>query len=267
MKLIISLLIIVLVVCVLLLVRNKEQFISLSIDAMEPNLKQEVETILNLVVTDINKNYNKELYVGSIDRVEKTVIEEGINYIVNVFIYNKRNFTNTNRKVTFDIDINDKEIIVNKITRGFSRDIPQVQRGGISSRGSTLYKASSDISKLESSQSKILDHSEVDYPETNKKMVNRNAWIIPKELSRNNLIIPTRKILHVWDCSGVEVTSDNMKDVPILNHGMKPINNIPCFNKYNFESKQENSNNSWLFDLASDSSSRPIGVTGASGTK
>lgn len=267
MKLLISLLIIVLVVCVLLLIRNKEQFISLSIDAMEPNLKQEVEDILNLVVEDINKNYNKELYVGQIDRVEKTILEEGINYVVNVFVYNKRNFTNTNRKVTFDIDINDKEIIVNKITRGFSRDIPLVQRGGISSRGSTLHKPATNLNNLKNSQSKILDHSEINYPETKQKMVNRNAWIFPKELSRTNLVVPTRKILHVWDCSGVEVTSDNIKDVPILNHAMRPMNNIPCFNKYNFESKQENSNNSWLFDLASDSSSRPIGVTGASGTK
>jgi len=267
MKLIISLLIIVLVVCVLLLVRNKEQFISYGIDAMEPNLKQEVEDILNLVVADINKNYNKELYVGSIDRVEKTILDEGINYVINVFIYNKRNFTNTNRKVTFDIDLNDSEIIVNKITRGFSRDIPQVQRGGIASRGDTLYKPPTNVSNLQTNESRVFDFSEVNYTETKNKMVDRNSWIMPKELTKTNLIIPSRKILHVWDCSGVEVTSDNINDTPILNHGMKPMNNIPNFIKFNFETKQEESNNSWLFDLASDSSSRPIGVTGSSGTK
>jgi hypothetical protein len=260
-------LIVLLLIFSLVFFKNREQFVSVSVDAMEPSLKQEVETILNLVIDDINKNYNKELLVGSIDRVEKTVIENGINYVINVFIYNKRNFTNTNRKVSFDIDLNDTEIIVNKITRGFSRDIPNIQRGGESSRGATLYKPKSDLTDLESTENKILDYTTVEYTETPNKMVDRKSWLLPKEWTKNNIIIPTRKILHVWDCSGVEVTSDNLNNTPILNHGMKPLNNIPNFVNYNFENKEENSNNSWLFDLASDSASRPIGVTGSRGTK
>ena len=112
-------LIVLILILLLIFFKNREHFISYSIDAIEPNLKQEVETILNLVIDDINRNYNKELYVGNIDRVEKTMNQNSINYVINVFIYNKRNFTNTNRKVTFDIDINDSEIIVNKIERDF----------------------------------------------------------------------------------------------------------------------------------------------------
>ena len=37
--------------------------------------------------------------------------------------------------------------------------------------------------------------------------------------------------------------------------------------KSNFETKEIDSDNSWLFDLASDSASRPIGITAAKGTK
>ena len=247
MKVILTLIILILILSLIFL-KNRENFTSYSIDAIEPGLKQEVETILNLVIQDINRNYNKELYVGNIDRVEKTMNENSINYVINVFIYNKRNFTNTNRKITFDIDINDNEIIVNKIERGFSRDIPNIQRGGISSRGATLFKPKNDVSTLEGVGSSDLEYTDVKFTETQNKKQNRNSWVLPKEWTNNNLIIPSRKILHVWDCSGIEVTSDNIKNTPILNHGMRPMNNIPNFVNYNFENKEE-SKNHWLFDL------------------
>ena len=80
-------------------------------------------------------------------------------------------------------------------------------------------------------------------------MVDRNSWILPLDIPKNKLIIPSRKIIHVWDCNGVEVTSDTIKKIPILNHGMKPMNNIPDFIKYNFESKELDTKNHWLFDL------------------
>ena len=242
-------LIVLILILLLIFFKNREHFMSYSIDAIEPNLKQEVETILNLVIDDINRNYNKELYVGNIDRVEKTMNQNSINYVINVFIYNKRNFTNTNRKVTFDIDINDSEIIVNKIERGFSRDVPSVQRGGISTRGATLFKPKNDVSNLDGVGKSQLEFTDVKFTETKKEKQDRNSWILPKEWTNNNLIIPSRKILHVWDCNGVEVTSDNLQNTPILNHGMRPLNNIPNFVNYNFENKEEDSNNRWLFDL------------------
>lgn len=248
MKVLLTLLIVVLIIS-LIFFKNRENFESYSIDGMEPNLKHEVESILKLVVDDINKKYNKNLYVGNIDRVEKTMKDKFINYKINVFIYNKKNFTNTNRKVTFDIDLSDNEIIVNKITRGFSRDLPNVQRGGISVRGSTLYKPKTDISKVTGVHNIPFEFTNINYPETKKKMVDRNSWILPKEWNFNNLVIPSRKILHVWDCSGVEVTSDTIKKKPILNHSMKPMNNIPNFVNYNFENNEGESNNHWLFEL------------------
>mgnify|MGYP007000095276 len=70
------------------------------------------------------------------------------------------------------------------------------------------FKPKTDLTDLESTENKILDYTSVDYTETSNKMVDRNSWLLPKEWTRNNLIIPTRKILHVWDCNGVEVTSD-----------------------------------------------------------
>ena len=77
MKVILTLIILILILSLIFL-KNRENFTSYSIDAIEPGLKQEVETILNLVIQDINKNYNKELYVGNIDRVEKTMNERFI---------------------------------------------------------------------------------------------------------------------------------------------------------------------------------------------
>ena len=248
MKVLLTLIILILILS-LVFFKNRENFESYSIDGIEPSLKQEVENILELVVNDINKNYNKNLYVGNIDRVEKTIKENSINYNINVFIYNNRNFTNTNRKVTFDIDLNDSEIIVNKITRGFSRDLPNVQRGGISSRGSTLYKPKTNISKVTGNDNIPFEFTNINYPETKQKMVDRNSWLLPKEWNYSNLVIPTRKILHVWDCTGVEMTSDTIKKKPILNHSMKPMNNIPNFVNYNFENNEPESNNHWLFDL------------------
>jgi hypothetical protein len=259
--------VLIFIIAVFYVNNNHEDFESHSIDAMDTKLKYEVENLLNKVVSDINKKHNKNLLVGNIDRVEKTQKENSINYVINVFIYNKKNFTSTNRKVTFDIDVNDNEIIINSITKGFSRDIINFQRGGESSRGSTLYKPSVDILNIRSNEQNPLEFSEVNYGETQNKMVNRNSWILPLDIPENKLLIPSRKLIHVWDCKGVEVTSDTINKTPILNHGMKPLNNIPDFIKYNFESKDTESKNNWLFNLASDSTSRPIGVTGASGNK
>ena len=247
--------------------KGTESFTSYSIDAMDNKLKYEVEELLKKVVDDINKKHNKNLLVGNIDRVEKTHNDNSINYIINVFIYNIKNFTNINRKVTFDIDVTDNEIIINSITKGFSRDIINFQRGGLSTRGSTLYKPNVNISKIKANENLSLEFSNVKYGETPNKMVNRNSWILPLDIPENKLLIPSRKIIHVWGCDGVEATTDTIRKIPILNHGMRPLNNIPDFIKYNFESKNNTSKNSWLFDLASDSASRPIGITGASGSK
>jgi len=227
---------------------NKENFESYSIDAMDSELKYEVEELLKKIVDDINKKHNKNLLVGNIDRVEKTQKQNSINYVINVFIYNKKNFTNTNRKVTFDIDVNDNEIIINSIAKGFSRDIINFQRGGLSARGATLYKPKVNIFNIRGDENNPLEYSKVNYTETPNKMVNRNSWILPLDIPENKLLIPSRKLIHVWDCNGVEVTSDTIENVPILNHGMKPLNNIPDFIKYNFESKGGDQNN-WLFDV------------------
>ena len=265
--LVLLLLLLLFIFTLVVIYKKKEYFNSYSIDAIDDKLKYEVESLLKIVVDDINKTHNKNLLIGNIDRVEKTHNDKYINYMINVFIYNKKNFTNINKKVTFDIDVTDKEIIINSIMNGFSRNIINFQRGGVSTRGSTLYKPNIDIYKIRANETKSLEFTDVKYDETPNKMVNRNAWILPIDIPKHKLIIPTRKIIHAWGCDSVEVTSDTIKKIPILNHGMRPLNNIPDFIKYNFESKTHNSNNSWLFDLASDSASRPIGISGASGTK
>ena len=132
--------VLIFIIAVFYVNNKRENFESYSIDAMDSELKYEVEELLKKIVDDINKKHNKNLLVGNIDRVEKTQKENSINYVINVFIYNKRNFTSTNRKVTFDIDVNDNEIIINSISKGFFRDIINFQRGGLSARGATLYK-------------------------------------------------------------------------------------------------------------------------------
>ena len=240
--------VLIFIIAVFYVNNNKENFESYSIDAMDSELKYEVEELLKKIVDDINKKHNKNLLVGNIDRVEKTQKQNSINYVINVFIYNKKNFTNTNRKVTFDIDVNDNEIIINSITKGFSRDIINFQRGGLSARGATLYKPKVNIFNIRGDENNPLEYSKVNYTETPNKMVNRNSWILPLDIPENKLLIPSRKLIHVWDCNGVEVTSNTIENVPILNHGMKPLNNIPDFIKYNFESKGSDKNH-WLFDV------------------
>lgn len=258
---------IIILILFFVLKNDREEFESYSIDGMDYSLLNEVNIILKKVIVNINKNHNKNLIIGNIDRVEKTNKENSINYIINVFIYNKKNFTNINRKLTFDIDVTNNEIIVNNISKGFSKDIINFQRGGESTRGATLYKPNFDIMKIRGNENINLDYSNVDFNETKKKMVDRNSWILPTDIPENKLVIPTRKLIHVWDCNGIEVTSDTIEKIPILNHGMKPLVNIPDFIKYNFECKDSSSKNNWLFDLASDSASRPIGITGSTGTQ
>ena len=144
--------------------------------------------------------------------------------------------------------------------RGASRTLSDFQRGGVSSRGSTLFKPDTNIDKVKGVVNTELENSDVKFNETSKKLVDRNSWVLPKDINPTKLIIPSRKIYHVWDKYGIEVTTDCIKNVPIVNHGMRPLINIPTFVKYNFESKEHESDNAWLFDLAADSASRPIGT-------
>ena len=259
--------IIILIIVLFYFLKKKEDFESYSIDAMDNDLKKEIELILKRVIDNINKNFNKKLLIGNIDRVEKTMLDNKINYLINVFIYNNYGINSINRKMIFDIDITENEIIINKIYKGLSSKLDDNQYGGVSTRGATLFKPAVNIDNVSGSIQPSLDFKEIHYSETKNKLVDRNSWILPPELTRHNIYIPTRKILHIWDKNGIEVTSNNLKNTPILNHGMKPLNNIPDFVKYNFENKEEDSNNSWLFDLASDSASRPIGVSSSKGTK
>ena len=95
----------------------------------------------------------------------------------------------------------------------------------------------------------------------------RSKTVLPTEAEYleniNYRPFPARKIDVVWDqhgCSPIECANN---DTNGEYHGRVQAKVFPNFNPtlFNGDSK----NNHWLFDLGADSSSRPVGVTGARG--
>ena len=85
---IILLLCLILVALLYLGYRHQENFQDMPVDAIDDQTKYEVESIIDIILEDINKKFNKHLLRGAIDRVEKTVKDDAIKYCINIFIYN-----------------------------------------------------------------------------------------------------------------------------------------------------------------------------------
>lgn len=238
-----------------------ETFIEFSGDAIDSVTRKEVEEIVDLILQDINKTYNKNITRGVIDRVERTLEENGINYNINVFIYNNDRYTN--KKINFDVTVNDNTIILNNIKMGNSRNILIEERGGIPGRESISYKPFINIYNVLKNEDNSLEYSDVNYDETEEKMTDRTSWVLDTDAVKNkdNIKDITKDVYHIWDCYGVEKTDNKGK---ILNHGTKKINSVPNFHPSNFTDKKDSYN--WLFDPSQDSASRPVGVTGATGS-
>jgi len=222
-----------------------EKYQSMSVNTIDSVTKYECHLLIDTLLLYINSTYNKQLVRGEIDRVEKTINEDSINYKINIFIYNAKKYTT--KKIMFDISYNNNNIIINNISDGISRDILVEERNAYASRGSVLFKPRVNIDNVEPNSTLKNNHSNINYNSTVKPQDDKNKWILP--IDAPVIELPKNKPL-LWDSFGI--SNDNSKkcqDKSLIQ---------PKFIVSNFT--QRNDVYDWLFDPAQDSSSRPIGT-------
>jgi hypothetical protein len=250
-------LVLILIIIFLYLKTTHEKFVSIPIDTIDSVSKQECYLLVDSVLNNINNKFKKNFVRGNLDRVEKTFDDanNSINYKINVFIYNPDKYVN--RKLLFDITFNDKHIILNGIKNGVSRDVLGIERDAVDSRGSILYKPKVDIEKVKKNSVRKNNYSLIDFENTQDNIsnnVDRTNWILNPDaemFDNENNVIKSEYVKIDWDCFGIPTNESRV------------IRRTPRFIKSNYTEKNELYD--WLFNPASDSASRPIGVTGARG--
>ena len=250
------------IIIILYLKSRNELFLSEPVDTLSSVTKEEVNLIIDSLLKNINDRYGKNLVRGNIDRIEKELEDNKIHYKINIFVYNRDR--DTNRKVLFDVTFDGVYIIVNSIKPGVSREILAITRDAIPERGSIVFKPKVDITKVMKNMSLKNNSSPVDFEETPNKLVDRNSWILPNHiLSHQTNSFPNRMVKPQWDCFGVSKVSSQGCGV---NHSSHKFRLNPKFIISNFQIDDDSDLYHWLFDLAQDSASRPVGVTGATGS-
>ena len=242
-------LILILIILFLYLKVQNEYFNSVPVDTIDSVSKHECYLIIDTILYYINKKFNKKLLRGNLDRVEKTVDTNKLNYKINVFIYNTEK--DTNKKVCFDIDYNNKYIILNSIKNGYSREILNIERDAVPERGSIVFKPRINMDNVNKNNDTKNNFSYVSLNETPFKMVNRTKPILDKESQQNDNkrdVFNYDNRITIWDNFGVPIESEDDR----------VLRNVPNFIVSNFTAKNDLYH--WLFDPAQDSASRPIGT-------
>ena len=228
---------------------QNEYFNSVPVDTIDSVSKHECYLIIDTILDNINTKYNKNLVRDNLDRVEKTVDTNKLNYKINVFIYNTEK--DTNKKVCFDIDYNNKYIILNSIKNGYSREILNIERDAVPERGSIVFKPRINMDNVNKNNDTKNNFSYVSLNETPFKMVNRTKPILDKESQQNDNkrdVFNYDNRITIWDNFGVPIESEDDR----------VLRNVPNFIVSNFTAKNDLYH--WLFDPAQDSASRPIGT-------
>jgi len=246
-------LILILIIVFIYLKKRNEPFVSMPIDTIDSVSKHECYLIIDTLLQNINSKHNINLIRGNIDRVEKTYVNDTINYVINVFVYNPKK--DTNRKIQFDVTYDNKNIILNSIKNGGSREIISEERDGVSGRGSISFKPKVNMDKVKKNRDYTNNYSLVDYKESDKNiLVDRNSWILTDEAMEHDnkiCVANSENQKQEWDCFGIKTNSE------------RQLLNTPHYFANNFNMNSDLYE--WLFDPAQDSASRPIGVTGARG--
>lgn len=253
---------------------KKERFKIFTADTIDSLTNQEVYMITDSVLDFINKKYNKNLSSGNLERGEKTIDNEKnkTDYNISLFVYNSETFTN--KKMIFDVSVKNNKIIVNSIKLGGSRPIDKF-REGISGRGSRILRPESNMDYVQPynmnsnlpNNVKINNKKESDKNETPDKIINRNSWILDEKAQKhiNEPGYPAHFVSHMWDTNGVNYVHRSKNEKACgLNHSYEKMLRLPNFVISNFT--LDDTQYQWMFDTAQDSASRPVGVTGATGS-
>jgi len=269
-------LLIFVIVCLAVLVffKHKENFNNQLENLVTDNLKTKeiidvqdivyrdfMNTLVDQLLSELNRLYNKSLIRVNLERVEKTVGETRDSYVVFAFVLNSGKNSVAKLKLEFDVDKQD-HVLVKTVDVMGSRPSIFKNRSGLSVRFPVNVKTEVDVDNLMAANLFYppLESSTINFKETGHKMVDRNKYILPKERERIGDIdtFPSKNVLGVWDNYGVEITEEGDRKLGGLNHGTRQFSLVPQFFKNNFESCI--GNYLWLFDTAEGVISRPIGV-------
>lgn len=224
--------------------------------------------LVDVVLENVNKNYNRHFVLGNLEGVEILPLQDGREkYLIKCFIYTTNEFTN--RKFVFDliVDKNLGVIDINTIYLGSSQS-PVMERNGASERGSELYKPLSNPNNLLENVNKTnLDY--VDFV-SDKEIKNyatdpkeRVSDILQNETNLVQNVFPCRIVHHNWDTSSLMKVEcpDEKKECFGPYSGTRPPFKVPQYNPTLFEGKQSGAGvYDKMFDLAEDAASRPVGI-------
>lgn len=224
--------------------------------------RNQIDELIDEILLQINQNFKKHLIRVNVERVEEKALDNTIYFKVFVFVFNWEKESNAKLLIEFSLN-QAKKIKVFKVNVVGGRPVVLTSRGGVSTRDEEVgkYKQKVDMDKVDYTNDSTLDKHIFNVAETSVKMVDRNETILNKERIKvgNISTFPERRVLPTWDCNGVNYTDSVKKDsLNGLNHGTRPFTYAPKFMKHNFQVCS--GDYLWLFDKATDTASRPVGV-------
>jgi len=226
----------------------------------------EVQYILLKVVDLINKDTKKEFYVGNIDNISKTELEDKtINYLVDLFLFEKTDNFTIKIIINFTVDKNN-DVVINTITKSnanyYNFDFPQ-------NTDTPLNRCITDkINQTEKINIKGFDnitlpHSLYDGniskevptpPVFNKDIM---PLMIQKDLNLKNLKRQSKQKQKIcnnkqqcWDCNGVLNRDPKYCSCDSINNFKRegtPIIEQPTFTSTIHKLISEHKDNEWLF--------------------
>lgn len=227
--------------------------------------KEMCKLVLDSVLSNINEKYELSYAKGYIERAKISENKEHTNLLLQVFLYETS--SDVNKKVVIDVNLNkDNTVTINNIRNASSLEKPIVNNLGVSGRGSDLYKTKLGV--LKPNDNIKLEYSDFDIPETKDKSQNRTNWILDKDASslkkQDVKMFPCRINRHVWDKNGISIIQKENSGCKGVYSGASEKPLVPNYYPNLFSNNDDSYH--WMFDRASDSASRPVGVTGARGS-
>jgi hypothetical protein len=261
-ELLISIIVVLLIVIVLM--KFKDHFHNYTKDTI-PN-DSYMNHVIDAILFDLNGRYNTNFGFSSIENIHSS----DSNYIVVVFLHELD--YDISLKVEFDLNIDSEgNIIINKIKK-LNADVP-MERSLDNGRGSLVYKT--NLGKYLGNNDTELEYDSFPIQETKNKMKNRTQWLFDDKtteiIKNKSKQFPCKISKSKWDENGVEEVEivdnnlgENENDIGVY-YGTSQPNIVPTFNPTIFVRNEDQYK--WLFDVASDVASRPVGITGSRGTK
>ena len=235
-------------------------------DALPGAERDFAKYLVDIVLENVNKNYNRHFVLGNLEGIEKMPLKDGngSRYLIKCFIYTTNDYTN--RKFVFDLNVNkaDGVINVNRVYFGDSQN-PVIERVPVSERGSVLFKPNSNLNNVEANDNSssldsgtFIENSEVKNYATNP--IERVSDLRHPEVDLIGNVFPCRIVHHEWDTASLMKVDcpDERKNCKGPYSGTRPPMKVPQFNPTIFEGNSSIYHD--LFDLSQDAASRPVGI-------